>query len=231
MRESRDGPLIGGRSFSALLFDMDGTLITSIEAAERVWTRWAAGHGLDARSFLPKIHGQRAVDTIRSLRIPGVDPVAEAHALTLMEIDDTDGVQPIAGAGAFVASLPDDRWAVVTSAPRALATRRLEAAGVKTPAVLVTADDVSVGKPDPSGYRLAADRLGVDVTDCAIFEDADAGIRAGEAAGGQVIVITATHAHALRTAHPTLPDFIGLGADVVLGRLRLARRAQPAPVV
>src|SRR3982750_4022971 len=125
MRDSRVAPL-PDRSYAALLFDMDGTLITSIEAAERVWTRWAAGHGLDARSFLPEIHGKRAVDTIRSLRIPGVDPVAEAHALTLMEIADTDGVKPIPGARNFVAALPHSRWAVVTSAPRALATRRLE---------------------------------------------------------------------------------------------------------
>lgn len=202
---------------------MDGTLITSIEAAERVWTRWAARHGLDARTFLPKIHGQRAVDTMRALAIPGLDPVAEADALTLMEIEDTDGVRAIPGAEAFVATLPENRWAVVTSAPRALATRRLEAAGLKLPAVLVTAEDVKLGKPDPSGYQLAATRLGVDIGDCAIFEDADIGIRAGEAAGGQVIVITETHAHALRTQHPSIGNFIGLQMELDRGRMRIAR--------
>lgn len=225
MRDSRDEIAFEQRSFAALLFDMDGTLITSIEAAERVWIRWAAGHGLDARTFLPKIHGQRAVDTIRSLAIPGVDPVAEAHALTLMEIADTDGVRAIPGAAAFVASLPDDRWAVVTSAPRALATRRLEAAGLKLPGVLVCADDVAVGKPDPSGYRLAATRLGVDAPDCAIFEDADAGIRAAESAGGRVIVVTATHAHAMDTRHATIDGFVGLSARVERGRVSVARGA------
>lgn len=213
------------RSFAALLFDMDGTLITSIEAAERVWIRWAAGHGLDARTFLPKIHGKRAVDTIRSLQIPGVDPVAEAHALTLMEIADQEGVREIAGAGAFVASLPADRWAVVTSAPRALATRRLEAAGLALPGVLVSAEDVSVGKPHPAGYERAAAKLGVEATRCAMFEDADAGIRAAEAAGGQVVVVTATHAHAMPTAHPCIRDFVGLGTDHRDGRIRLVRRA------
>ncbi|HTU66756.1 MAG TPA: HAD-IA family hydrolase [Steroidobacteraceae bacterium] len=213
-----------GRSFAALLFDMDGTLITSIEAAERVWTRWAAQHGLDARAFLPQIHGKRAVDTIRSLRIPGADPVAEAERLTLMEIEDTDGVREIPGAAAFLGALPRDRWAVVTSAPRALATRRLAAAGLNLPAVLVCADDVRVGKPDPSGYRLAAQRLGVEAADCAIFEDADAGIRAGEAAGGQVIVITATHAHALESAHPAFPDFLAVEPRVDAGRIRIEQR-------
>lgn len=224
MRDARDDLAFGDRAFAALLFDMDGTLITSIEAAERVWIRWAAGHGLDARTFLPKIHGQRAVDTIRSLQIPGIDPVAEADALTLMEIADTGGVRAIPGAAVFVAALPDDRWAVVTSAPRALATRRLEAAGLKLPAVLVCAEDVSAGKPDPSGYRLAAERLAVDAAQCAIFEDAAIGIRAAEAAGGQVVVITATHAHALQTTHPTFRDFLGIAAPVERGRVTITRR-------
>jgi mannitol-1-/sugar-/sorbitol-6-phosphatase len=112
----------------------------------------------------------------------------------------------------------------VTSAPRALATRRLEAAGVPLPAVLVTAEDIQVGKPDPSGYLLAARKLGVDAADCAIFEDANAGIRAGEAAGGQVIVITATHAHPLRTPHPALENFASVEAEIVAGRIRIAKR-------
>jgi mannitol-1-/sugar-/sorbitol-6-phosphatase len=211
------------RSFGALLFDMDGTLITSVAAAERVWTRWASRHGLDARTFLSSIHGQRAVDSIRNLKIPGVDPVAEADALTLMEIDDVDGVHEIPGARAFVASLPRDRWAIVTSAPRALATRRLEAAGVTLPDVLVTAEDIQVGKPDPSGYLLAARKLGVDAADCAIFEDANAGIRAGEAAGGQVVVITATHAHPLHTPHPGVIDFTRLTTEVARGRITIRK--------
>jgi len=225
MRDPRDEIPFDQHSFAALLFDMDGTLITSLEASERVWIRWAAGHGLDARAFLPNIHGQRAVDTIRSLRIPGVDPVAEAHAVTLMEIADTEGVRAIPGAAAFVASLPDDRWAVVTSAPRALATRRLEAAGLKLPAVLVCAEDVSAGKPDPSGYRLAAARLAVDAPECAIFEDAAIGIRAAEAAGGQVVVITATHAHTLQTTHPTFRDFLGIATRIERGRVAVTRRS------
>jgi sugar-phosphatase len=212
-----------GRSFAALLFDMDGTLISSIEAAERVWIRWAARHGLDARSFLPSIHGKRAVDTIRDLNIPGVDAVAEAELLTLMEIEDTDGVREIPGARVFLDALPDSRWAIVTSAPRALATRRIEAAGVRLPRVLVTAEDVAVGKPDPSGYRLAASKLGVDASDCAIFEDADAGIRAGVAAGGQVVVVTATQAHSLQTSHPSVSNYLGLKPAIVGGRVELIR--------
>ena len=148
------------RDFAAFLFDMDGTILSSIAAAERVWTRWAEQHGLDVAVFLPTIHGVRAVDTIRLLRLPGVDAEREAAALALAEIADVDGVQPIAGAVAFLSSLPANRWAIVTSAPRQLAQARLAAAGIAPPAVLVTAEDVTHGKPQPDCYQLAADSLG-----------------------------------------------------------------------
>lgn len=199
--------LFEGRRFAAILFDMDGTLLSSIAAAERVWTRWAAQFGIDARTFLHGIHGQRAVDSVRQLNIPGVDPVAEAHAITLAEIEDVDGVHAIAGAREFVAKLPPDRWAIVTSAPRALAVRRLAAAGLTPPSVFITAEDIPRGKPDPACYQLAARKLGLVADDCVVFEDAAAGIRAGEAAGASVVVITATHQHAMGTDHPTCADY------------------------
>ena len=72
------------RTFGALLFDMDGTIINSIAAAERVWTAWAERHGLDVASFLPTIHGVRAIETITKLELPGVDPQAEVHARSKM---------------------------------------------------------------------------------------------------------------------------------------------------
>ncbi len=189
---------------------MDGTLLTSIAAAERVWTRWALRHGLDAETFVPTIHGARVIDTVRRVALPGMDIQAEAAGITQEEIDDVEGVTPIDGAVAFLAALPAGRWAIVTSAPRALAVRRLQAAGLSAPAVMVTAEDVVDGKPDPSGYRLAAARLGVDARDCLIFEDAETGIRAAEAAGAQVLVITATHAGAVATGHRTARDFLAL---------------------
>jgi len=206
--------LFGGRSFAAILFDMDGTLLSSIEAAERVWTRWAAQFGIDARTFLHGIHGQRAVDSVRQLNIPGVDPVAEAHAITLAEIEDVEGVRAIAGAREFVSKLPNDRWAIVTSAPRALAVRRLAAAGLSPPSVFITAEDIPKGKPDPACYQLAARQLGYTADDCLVFEDAAAGIRAGEAAGAEVVVITATHQHAMDTAHSTYVDYNTLAVTI-----------------
>jgi len=214
--------LFDGRAFAALLFDMDGTLLSSIEAAERVWTRWAAQFGIDARTFLHDIHGSRAVDSVRRLNIPGVDPEAEAHAITLAEIEDVDGVRAISGAREFVSTIPEGRWAIVTSAPRALAVRRLEAAGFTAPAVFITAEDIPRGKPDPACYQLAARQLGWAAQDCVVFEDASAGIRAGEDAGAAVVVITATHQHPMDTRHPHYADYNRLALTLRPdGRLQL----------
>lgn len=212
--------------YQAFLFDMDGTVLNSIASAERIWGRWALGHGLDLATFLPTMHGARAVDTITRLGLPGVDAQAEADAITDAEIVDTEGIVEVAGAARFLASLPPQRWAIVTSAPRALALGRLAAAGVPVPATLVTADDVSAGKPRPDCYLLAAERLGVAASDCLVFEDAPVGIAAGVAAGAQVVVVTATHAHPMATPHASLVDYERLAVAVEDdGRLRLSVRA------
>lgn len=195
------------KTYQAFLFDMDGTLITSTAAAERVWTRWALRHGVDVAAFIPTIHGVRAADTIRRQNLPDIDLDAEVAWVERGEIEDVDGVAPIPGAIDFVRRLPPDRWAVVTSATVPLARARLEAAGVTPPAVMITAEQVTRGKPDPQGYRLAAETLGFDVADCLVFEDAEAGIQAGEAAGADVVVVTAAWTHALETPHPRLADY------------------------
>jgi len=200
------------RSYAAFLFDVDGTLISSIASAERVWTAWALRHGVDVASFLPSIHGVRSVDTIARLGLPGIDAEAEAALIEIAEIADTEGIVEIPGAAAFVSSLPPDRWAIVTSASLELARRRLAAAGMPLPAVMITAEDVTRGKPDPQGYRLAAKRLGVDPADCLVFEDAPAGIGAGKAAGAEVVVITATHSHPVAADLRSVDDYRGLTA-------------------
>lgn len=210
-------PPTDARLWQAFLFDMDGTLITSTAAAERVWGRWAERHGLDTAAFIPTIHGVRAADTIRKQNLPGIDLEAEVAWVERGEIEDLEGVAPIPGAVDFVKRLPPDRWAVVTSATVPLAEARLKAAGVTPPALLITAEQVERGKPDPAGYLLAAKRLGFDIADCLVFEDAEAGIRAGEAAGAGVVVVTAAWTHPLETDHPTLAHYgdarLEVGAD------------------
>lgn len=210
--------LFPDRDFAAFLFDMDGTILTSIVAAERVWANWARKHGLDVEAFLPTIHGRRTIETIAALGLPGVDPEVEAQAVTAAELEDVEGIDAIAGAAAFLASLPADRWAVVTSAPRALAERRIAAAGLPSPAVMIAAEDVERGKPAPDCFLLAAQRLGHPIADCLVFEDAPAGIAAAEAAGASVVVITATHTHRLETRHPRIGGY-GLPRTAASGGL------------
>jgi sugar-phosphatase len=211
------------RSYAAFLFDMDGTLINSIPSAIRAWTAWAQRHGVDVPTLMNAMHGVRAIETIRHFAPEGVDIEAEAEALTQAEMDDVEGIVAIPGVADFLATLPADRWAIVTSAPRLLAERRLAAAGLSLPAVVVTADDVERGKPAPDCFLAAAAKLGVPADECLVWEDAPAGIAAGEAAGADVIVVTATHHETMTTSHRTVADYDGLvvsaGKD---GRMRVA---------
>lgn len=200
------------RPFAAFLFDMDGTILTSIKAAERVWGQWAASHGLDVDAFLPTIHGKRTEETIRALELPGVDPVREAAFITRAEIEDVAGVEAIRGVADFLASLPRERWAIVTSAPRLLAEARIAAAGLPVPSVLVAAEDVERGKPAPDPFLLGARKLGVEPGDCLVFEDTLAGLKSAAVAGMASIVVTTTHAHPLETDVSAVADYEALRA-------------------
>jgi sugar-phosphatase len=218
--------VLPSRDYAAFLFDMDGTILTSIKSAERVWSAWARRHGLDPDSFVPTVHGKRTEDTIRKLGLPGVDPVAEALGIALAEIEDVDDIEEIAGVGRFLASLPTDRWAIVTSASRALATARIAAAGLPMPPLLVTAEDVKHGKPAPDPFLLGAQKLGVAPVDCLVFEDTPIGLQAAESAGMDSIVVTATHTHHVPFDSPGVPDYADLLAvQTADGRLRVQRKA------
>lgn len=212
------------RAFGGFLFDLDGTILSSIASAERAWTAWATRQGLDVAAFLPTIHGVQSVETIRRLNLPGVDPVAEAHALTEAEMLDVDDVVPIGGAAEFLAALPPDRWGIVTSAPQRLAEVRLKAAGLPLPGVFVTAEDAERSKPAPDGFLLGAKRLGMAPDDCLAFEDAPAGIAAAEAAGMTVVVITETHRGAMDTPHATVTDYRDLSVEWDGASLKLDHR-------
>ncbi|QPB20893.1 HAD family hydrolase [Rhizobium sp. 007] len=198
---------VPGKAYDAFLFDMDGTLLNSIAVVERIWGDWAKDHGLEPEVFLKTIHGVRASDTIRQLALPGVDPVLEAKKLLIEEMEDVDGIVQIPGAIRFLNGIPADRWAIVTSAPFELAKRRMAAAGIPMPKVIVTGEEVQAGKPSPECYLLGASRLGVDPKRCLVFEDAVAGILAGEGAGADVTVITATHATPFETPHFSIADY------------------------
>ena len=198
------------KTYAAFLFDMDGTLISSTAVTERVYTAWAESRGVDVPSLLKMMHGVRTIDVIPMLGRPDLDPATEAALISDAEHKQLDGIVALPGALDFLASLPPDRWAIVTSADRELMELRLKAAGITAPGVVITAEDVTAGKPDPQGYKLAAQRLGFDPADCLVFEDAPAGILAGERAGADVLVITETHAAPIATAHPSSRNYLNL---------------------
>lgn len=215
------------RQYAAFLFDMDGTLLTSIRSAERVWSAWARRHGLDVEAFLPTLHGKRTHDTISQLNLPGVDALAEAAWITAAEIEDVADIEAIAGAAALLDSLPPERWGIVTSAPRKLAEARLAAAGLPAHRLIVAAEDVTHGKPAPDPFLLGARLLGADPADCLVFEDTDAGLRSAAAAGMDSIVVTLTHTHPMDTTVPAVLDYADVQVEAGPDGLRLMRSTKP----
>jgi len=176
-----------------LLFDLDGVLIDSTPAVIRVWTRWALGRGFDPEEVVRRAHGRPSIATIREY-LPHGDHDADNCEVERGEIEDLKGVVPLPGARELLDALPSDRWTIVTSCTRALATVRLRAAALPIPKLLVTSDDIKNGKPDPEPYLKGASFLGVSARDCVVVEDAPAGIRAGKAAGARVIACRTTAA-------------------------------------
>lgn len=175
----------------AILFDLDGVLIDSTPAVARVWHRWAIEHGFDPERVVKMAHGRPSRTTIHDL-LPNANIEVEDREVERREIEDLDGVVPMAGALQLLASLPQDRWTIATSGTRPLAEVRLRAAGLPISKTMITSNDVKIGKPDPEPYLKAAAVLGFAASDCVVVEDAPAGIRSGKAAGSRVIAFTTT---------------------------------------
>jgi len=191
---------------AALLFDMDGVLINSTPAVARVWSRWAMEHGFNPEEVVARAHGRPSLTTVREY-LPDADHEKENREVERREIEDLEGVVPLPGALELLASLPEERWTIVTSSTRALAEVRINAAGLPLPKRLITSSDITRGKPDPEPYLKAAAALEFPAPECVVLEDVPAGIRSGKSAGAKVIAFkTTTREPALREA----------GADWVL---------------
>ncbi|GAA0980177.1 MULTISPECIES: HAD-IA family hydrolase [Streptomyces violaceusniger group] len=175
----------------ALLLDMDGTLVNSDAVVERYWRIWAAEQGLDPEQVLTVVHGRQAHATMAVLLPdrPVERNLADNRWMLERETTDLDGVVPIPGAPAFMAALAALPHALVTSADEALARARMGAVGLPMPEVRVTAERVGASKPDPEGFLKGAAELGFAPADCVVFEDSEAGIAAGRAAGMRVVGI------------------------------------------
>ena len=162
----------------ALLFDLDGVLIDSTPAVARVWRRWAIERGFNPDEVVARAHGRPSLTTVREY-LPHANPEAENEEVERREIEDLEGVVPLPGALDLLASLPADRWTIVTSCTRRLAEVRINAAGLPLPAKMITSSDIRNGKPHPEPYLKGASVLGFSAADCIVLEDVPAGVRAG----------------------------------------------------
>ncbi|GGP74316.1 HAD-IA family hydrolase [Streptomyces abikoensis] len=208
----------------ALLFDSDDTVVSTRSVARGVWRRWAESRGMTLDEVMARVpvHGRPASAIIADL-LPA-DQVAEAvRSLEDAEVADAraGNVTPVPGAYGLTASLPAHRWAVVTSGARRVARARLGHLGM-LPEVLVTADDTTRHKPHPDPFLLAAERLGVDPSRCAVVEDSPAGLAAGRAAGMTTIALTTTHPAEKLEADVIVEDLTAVSAHVTHdGRLEV----------
>lgn len=173
----------------ALLLDMDGTLVDSTAAVDRIWTDWAHDHGLDPAEVISVVHGRQGQESMAELLPdrPHADNLADNAYLLSREVAETEGIVEIVGAAVFLAALEGLPHAMVTSASADLARSRMAAAGLSLPPVQVTAEDVAASKPHPEGFLAGAAALGVTPQDCVVFEDSGAGIAAARAAGMRVV--------------------------------------------
>ena len=203
---------------------MDGVLISSIGSVVRCWQRWCKLYHVPNAGEFHVPHGTRAIDIVRMLK-PEFDEaqVAEGlHVIEEMEIADTADLTVLPGVKALLASLPPERWVIVTSATRRLLIGRLEAAGLPVPARFVSGDMVVHGKPDPEPYRRGAELLGLSPAECIVVEDAPSGVGAGIAAGSRVLGVLGTHsAEKLSAATWIAPSLEDVAVTTKTGALQL----------
>ena len=177
-----------------VLFDLDGVLVDSTPAVARVWASWAVDHGLDAEETVRKAHGRPSIATVREL-LPEADAEKQEEEdakIEHSEMNDMEGMVALPGAVELLSVLPEDRWGVVTSGTRPLASKRLHTAGLPVPKHFVTASDIRKGKPDPEPYLIGVENLGLPAKDCVVVEDAPAGVQSGRAAGARVLALRTT---------------------------------------
>jgi sugar-phosphatase len=204
----------------AILFDLDGVLVDSAECVEGTWRRWAEANQLDPDRVIELAHGRRTIETVQ-LVAPHLAADEELARLAARESIQTTGIYEIPGAREYLASLPG-QWAIVTSGIRAVATLRIQHTNLPFPPVLVCADEVLAGKPDPEGYLTAASRLGVDPLECVVVEDAPPGIEAAQRAGMRSIAVLGTYSPSdLRRADTIVKSVASLSARFNNGTMQV----------
>lgn len=191
--------------FRGLLFDLDGTLVNSLEFVEASWSAWAVRRGYSAQAVRHYLHGKPALSTLRHFMSDASEAAITQEFLALEEYEAShaQGMTAVAGAVAFLQQLNalNVPWGIVTSGSRKVASARIHHAGLPFPDVLVTSEDITYGKPHPEPFLLGAKRLNVPVSQCVVFEDSHAGLLSAQAAQSVVVEVLTPQAgvHDLET--------------------------------
>lgn len=194
----------------ALLFDNDGVLVDSNDTVDKCWDSWAAEFGIEGLN-ISEHYGTRAQDLVLSL--VGEERFEAANnRINELEQELVHETIALPGSLELLTSLPVDRWTICTSANPKLGLARVQAAGLPVPEHLVTGSDVKKGKPAPDPYLLGAKRLGFDPADCVVFEDAQAGVLAGKAAGVKLVIGVSVRAMDTE-ADLVIEDLVGISFD------------------
>ncbi|MEP7078037.1 MAG: beta-phosphoglucomutase family hydrolase [Chthoniobacterales bacterium] len=199
------------------IFDWDGVIIDSAALHERSWHALAdeigksitpgsflRGFGRRNEQIIPEIHGW-------SQDISEIARLSERKEELYRSFLRSAGLAPLSGVREFLTALKAAAvpCAVASSTHRLNIDAILELLHLETAfEVIVTAEDVTRGKPDPEVFLAAASRLHLPPSSCVVFEDAHAGIAAARAAAMTVVAVTTTH-----------PEGELAGADCVVDRL------------
>ena len=212
--------------FSAVLFDMDGTVFDNVPLHQAVWRQFTRRHGLTLTDIeLDFAKGRKAVEVVAHFW-PTASPsdvsalTTERQELYRSQLADSDLVLPVAGVEKFLDALG------TVGVPRVLATdaprANVEAIFRKFPFAaffdaIVTSDDVRHGKPHPEIFLAAAARAGVAPAACLVAEDSAAGVASARAAGCRCLGLLTTQVEAelLRQgADYVARDFLSLPAEL-----------------
>ncbi|MEU8900204.1 HAD-IA family hydrolase [Nocardia sp. NPDC048505] len=183
---------------AAVCFDLDGVLVDSTAQIDHVITRWAAAQGIDLSGLHAAARSMTDREFVAEVA-PHLDSTKEAAAIQRLEVESAAGTRPLPGALRAYHGVPAAARAIVTSGARPVVLARLAAAGIPAPTTLVTAEDVTHGKPHPQPYLDAVSRLGQPAGSCIALEDSHNGARAAKLAGLTVVGV-GTHDPGLAAA-------------------------------
>ncbi len=205
----------------AVLFDLDGVLVDSTKSVVKLWTEWSERNRIPPARTLGIIHGRRTMEALELLA-PHLDIQSEAEKIEAGITLKKGGTLAIPGADKLLEALPPDRWCVVTSGLKEFAKIRLNDAGLPVPNILVSAEDVTHGKPHPEPYLKGAKLLGKAPADCLVVEDASNGIKSAHAGGMRAVGITTTFAAAeLQEAEAVIQTLSQIKVSLQDGKLKI----------